>query len=165
MPTAAACTTWKPRAAAHQCRMLRSGLALVDDEGAAPHFGKLQSRSRHGLANALISGVEVGKIAFVARAMRTLVGFLGIGVIVLSRSNPGRHLPVLHGGTAVTLLVHVEPALALGKAGHSDLERNPALGLRDCNRADFLPNACIGDAVDIDGELLGERDTRRDQQG
>ena len=51
--------------------------------------------------------LEGGKIALVASAFWSFVGFLGLWIEMLARGDTGSHLAVLHRRATVTLFVHV----------------------------------------------------------
>src|SRR5256885_3729574 len=56
--------------------------AFVDDKRATADILQLQARRSDGLVDALGIGFEDGQVAFVARTRWTLVGFLGLRVVV-----------------------------------------------------------------------------------
>jgi hypothetical protein len=74
----------------------------------------------------------------VALSFRSLVRLLPLRVVVFAGGDARGHLAILRPGTAVALLMDVEPALPLGQTGDGDLKRDTTFAFANDHRSDLI---------------------------
>src|SRR5258708_38291264 len=117
---------------------------------------------RLGLGLALVAGLELGQIALVAAADRTLVGLGAVGIEVAASRKTGHRGAILVRRIAAALLVDVKAVLARRQTLQVWGHRQAALAVAERDGAARFADAALADQVHLDGDPLGvRRDNRR----